>query len=55
MICIVCGEPCELTFWGLKGDGGVCRNPFNPNDDDEGQHVAVPVLKGGESSDLWAD
>ncbi len=38
-LCVTCGSPIELTVWGLKGEG-VCRDPWNPNADDEGQHVA---------------
>ncbi len=38
-LCVTCGSPIELTVWGPKGEG-VCRDPWNPNADDEGQHVA---------------
>ena len=38
-LCRTCGEPLELTPFGLKGNGGVCRDPYNPNQDDEGQHI----------------
>jgi len=38
-LCVICGSSIELTVWGPKGEG-VCRDPWNPNDDDEGQHVA---------------
>jgi len=38
-LCLTCGSPIELTVWGPKGEG-VCRDPWNPNADDEGQHVA---------------
>jgi len=38
-LCVICGSPIELTVWGPKGEG-VCRDPWNPNADDEGQHVA---------------
>ena len=41
-LCVTCGSPIEFTVWGLKGEG-VCRDPWNPNDDDEGQHVAGGV------------
>lgn len=37
--CVTCGEPLRLSPFGPLGQGGVCRNPFNPNDDDEGQHL----------------
>ena len=39
MQCLTCGEPGSVTFWGPAGIGGVCRDPYNPNDDDEGQHI----------------
>ncbi len=38
-LCVTCGSPIELTVWGPKGEG-VCRDPWNPNADDEGCHVA---------------
>ncbi len=38
-LCVTCGSLIELTVWGPKGEG-VCRDPWNPNADDEGQHVA---------------
>lgn len=43
MTCQTCGEPITLTAFWLLGEGGVCRDPFNPCDDDEGQHIAVPL------------
>jgi hypothetical protein len=40
MICLVCGEPFEwISPLGLIGLGGVCRDPYNPNQDDEGMHI----------------
>lgn len=39
MFCSTCGEPITLTDLGLVGIGGVCRDPFNPNQDDEGMHL----------------
>ncbi len=41
-LCVTCGSPIELTVWGPKGEG-VCRDPWNPNADDEGQHIAGGV------------
>lgn len=38
-LCVTCGSPISLTVWGPEGEG-VCRDPWNPNADDEGQHVA---------------
>jgi hypothetical protein len=37
--CITCGEPVTLTQLGLIGIDGVCRDPWNPNQDDEGLHI----------------
>jgi hypothetical protein len=39
VICVTCGEPFTLTDVGLVGLGGVCRDPHNPNQDDEGTHI----------------
>lgn len=44
MLCTVCGEPLTPTMWGPVGVGGVCRDPLNPNDDDEGQHLVGATL-----------
>lgn len=41
MTCLTCGEQVALTDVGLVGQGGVCRDPFNPNQDDEGQHIVL--------------
>lgn len=41
LMCGTCGEPIHLTGVGLVGIGGVCRNPFNPNQDDEGLHIVA--------------
>jgi hypothetical protein len=47
VICVVCGEPFTLVpGLGLVGVGGVCRDPYNPNWDDEGMHV-VEVASAG--------
>ncbi len=46
-LCLTCGSPIELTVWGPKGEG-VCRDPWIPNADDEGQHVAGGARTGGD-------
>lgn len=42
MTCVVCGSDIDMTFFGPTG-WGVCRYPENPNQDDEGQHIAMEV------------
>jgi hypothetical protein len=38
LACVTCGEPGDVTVWGPIGIGGVCRDPFDPTDYDQGQH-----------------
>lgn len=44
MMCSICHEPIGMTFWGPRGTGGVCRYDEDPNQDNQGQHVAVHIL-----------
>lgn len=41
LLCEICGDPVIRTFWGPKAQVGVCRFPDDPNQDDQGQHVAI--------------
>lgn len=43
MLCSVCGEPVTMTDVGLIGIGGVCRDPYNPNQSDEGLHQVEEI------------
>lgn len=38
-LCTICGEPLVLTPLGPVGDGGVCRYPEDPTQQDQGQHL----------------
>lgn len=41
MSCVICHEPITQTFWGPMGTGGVCRYDEDPNQEEQGLHVAL--------------
>jgi hypothetical protein len=41
-VCVTCGAPAEMSPIGPRA-WGVCRDPYDPNQQDQGQHVINTV------------